>query len=172
MPRSCFPTNRRPSQTKIVATVGPACAGPSKLVELIEAGVDVFRINTAHGSHEEHQRHVQDIRAASRTAGQLVAILVDLAGPKIRLGELPGGRLMCEAGAHVRFIRGNSATAVGELTTNYGPLIDELKSGDTIVLADGTVALRVEEVGKDSAVCSQTSQVQDLHVSSKCHFEY
>jgi pyruvate kinase len=123
------------------------------LIELIRAGVDVFRVNTAHGTRQEHQRRVQDIREAERSAGSLVAILVDLAGPKIRLGELPGGQLECVAGERVRFVRGREPSRPNELTATYDRLIDELNAGDRVVLADGTVALVVEEVSRDSAVC-------------------
>jgi len=144
---------RRPSQTKIVATVGPACEERAELIELIHAGVDVFRINTAHGTREEHQRRVDDIREASEAVGQVVAILVDLAGPKIRLGELPDGELQCDAGAQVRFVRGNASSGPNELTTTYEQLLEELKVGDRVVLADGTVALTVVQVSRDFAAC-------------------
>ncbi len=143
----------RPSRTKIVATVGPASAEPGKLAELIEAGVDVFRVNTAHGSREEHQERLGHIREASRKLGAPVAILVDLAGPKMRLGELPGGEVKCVSGNTVRFVRGEVAVLPGDLVTTYGPLIDELRSGDRVMLADGTVALLVEQVEKDAAAC-------------------
>ncbi|NOX54538.1 MAG: hypothetical protein GXP27_08890 [Planctomycetes bacterium] len=89
---------RRPSQTKIVATVGPACAQTEQLADLIRTGVDVFRLNTAHGSHAEHQQRLEQIREASRQTGQVVAVLVDLAGPKIRLGKLPEDRLEVRGG--------------------------------------------------------------------------
>ena len=81
---------RRPSQTKIVATVGPATRREDSLAGLIAEGVDIFRINTAPGDRQEHQQRLETIRRASRKAGQPVGGLVDLAGPKIRLGELPG----------------------------------------------------------------------------------
>ncbi|MHC4400993.1 MAG: pyruvate kinase [Planctomycetota bacterium] len=145
--------SRRPSQTKIVATVGPACGGRDQLVELITAGVDVFRINTAHGDREEHQRRLDDVCAAGQEAGRVVAVLVDLAGPKIRLGELPDGQLECVAGEEVRFIRGESPSNRNDLTTTYEPLIDELSEGDRVVLADGTVALVVVEANEDAALC-------------------
>ncbi len=74
--------------TKIVATVGPACATPQKLSDLIAAGVDIFRINTAHGNRTEHEQTLADIRAASDSCGYPVGVLLDLAGPKIRLGQL------------------------------------------------------------------------------------
>ena len=76
------------ARTKIVATVGPACGSVEKLVELINAGASVFRINTAHGTQEEREKKLADIRTASDESGQPVGVLVDLAGPKIRLGEL------------------------------------------------------------------------------------
>lgn len=148
--------DRDRSLTKIVATVGPASTGPDQLVALIRAGVDVFRVNTAHGDHQEHQQRVRDIRQASRTAERVAAILVDLAGPKIRLGELPQGELMCQAGATVKFVRGESSSAPDALATTYAPLIDELAEGDRIMLADGTVALVVEHVDTDSATCRVT----------------
>jgi len=144
---------RRPSQTKIVATVGPACDEPKKLVELIEAGVDVFRVNAAHGNRQEHQQRVDQIRDAARTAGRVVAILVDLAGPKIRLGELPGGEMECPNGGEVRFVRGDVPREPGDLTATYGALLDELQLGDRIMLADGTVALTVEQLDENSATC-------------------
>jgi len=144
---------RRPSQTKIVATVGPACDEPAKLVELIEAGVDVFRVNAAHGDRQEHQGSVDRIREAGQAAGRVVAILVDLAGPKIRLGELPGGEMECPTGDEVRFVRGDVAHEPGDLTTTYEPLLDELQLGDRIMLADGTVALAVERLDEGSATC-------------------
>ncbi len=146
-------SRRRLCQTKIVATVGPACGDVEKLTELIRAGVDVFRVNTAHGGRAEHQRRVDEIREASRNAGRIVAILIDLAGPKIRLGELPGGSLECVTGQEVRFVRGEESQAANALTTTYEPLVDELQAGDQVVLADGTVQLRAETVDADSAVC-------------------
>ena len=94
--------------TKIVATVGPACSSPEKLRELIEAGVDVFRINTAHGEREQHEQVLRDIRTASEQVGYPVGVLLDLAGPKIRLGELLKDPLECEPGMMVSFIRGNA----------------------------------------------------------------
>ena len=144
----------RPSQTKIVATLGPASSQQGQVAELLTAGVDVFRINMAHGSREEHDLRLATIRSASDEVGQQVAVLADLAGPKIRLGELPNGQLMCDAGARLRFVR--HVTASGDpidLTTTYEPLIDELAVGDRVMLADGTVSLAVEEVGEDYAQC-------------------
>ena len=153
MSESHMTPSPRPSQTKIVATVGPACQSVESLFELIQAGVDVFRVNTAHGSREEHQGRLDAIREGAGRAGQPVAILVDLAGPKIRLGELPGDQLRCVAGERVRFIRGESSPSPTDLVTTYAPLLDELAVGDRIVLADGMVSLVVETVTSDAATC-------------------
>jgi pyruvate kinase len=153
MPPSPALPFQRPSQTKIVATVGPACDTVDRLAELIRAGVDVFRLNTAHGSREDLQQRLERIRAASQTVGQPVGVLVDLAGPKMRLGELPGGQLQCTLGQHLRFVRGPQPASANELTTTYEPLIDELSPGDRVMLADGTVSLLVEEKGDNYAEC-------------------
>jgi len=144
---------RRPSHTKIVATVGPACDGVEKLGELIAAGADVFRINTAHGSRRDHERLLGQIREASRRAAMPVAVLADLAGPKIRLGELPGGAHSLAVGDRIRFVRGTTSPSAGDWTTTYAPLIDELRPGDRVVLADGMAALIVEQVDPSGAVC-------------------
>lgn len=167
MPDSPVPPPRD-SQTKIVATVGPACDSKDKLAELITAGVDVFRLNMAHADHRQQDVRLAAIRSAAARVGRTVGVLVDLAGPKMRLGELPGGRLFCNTGDRVRFVRGEAVDAATQtsgdlaagttattpdLTTTYGPLIDELQPGNRIMLADGVVSLAVEKVGKDWADC-------------------
>ncbi len=153
MPDAAMLRGQRPSQTKIVATLGPACDRIDSLVELIHAGVDVFRINTAHGQREEHDARLCAVRKASDQVGRPIGVLVDLAGPKMRLGELPGGQIRCAMGDQFRFIRGDTIRNPGDVTTTYEPLIDELSAGDRIMLADGTVSLIVEQVGRDEAVC-------------------
>jgi pyruvate kinase len=135
------------ARTKIVATVGPACGTIEKLTELIRAGVSVFRINTAHGTQEERDKKLADIRSASAEAGQPVGVLVDLAGPKIRLGELTVDPTSCEMGAVFRFVAGTKSSAADELTSTYPSLIGELAVGDPVMLADGTVSMVV--IGKE-----------------------
>ena len=91
--------------------------GTDKLVELISAGADVFRLNAAHGNQDEYARRMEEIRAASDKTGRPIAVLMDLAGPKIRLGELPGGQYHCVAGEQIRFIRGQKPSSrPGEFT--------------------------------------------------------
>jgi pyruvate kinase len=135
------------ARTKIVATVGPSCGSVEKLVELIRAGVGVFRINTAHGTQEEREKKLADIRVASEQTGTPVGVLVDLAGPKIRLGELTAEPIQCEVGEEFRFVPGTKSNAADELTCTYPSLISELAAGDAVMLADGTVSMTV--VGKE-----------------------
>jgi pyruvate kinase len=141
------------TRTKTIATVGPACLRPEVLTELIQAGVDVFRLNMAHGSREQHQQAVREIRAASRRIGFPVAILVDLAGPKIRLGELAVENLQCVPGTQLTFVRGTKAAEPDHLVCSYESLIDEVQVGDWIMLRDGLVRLSVVAKGTDHATC-------------------
>jgi pyruvate kinase len=124
--------------------------------ELIGKGVDVFRINTAHGDREEHQARVDTIRGVASDIQRPVAILVDLAGPKIRLGKLPGDQVAFAAGDTVRFIRGSESRSPSDLVTTYAQLVDELTPGARVMLADGTVALDVTSMTADAATCTVT----------------
>jgi pyruvate kinase len=144
------------SRTKIVATVGPACRSAKQLAELVIAGVDVFRLNVAHASLEVHTETLAMIRQVSESLRRPIAVLVDLAGPKIRLGELPGGEIECASGAMFKFVRGERGRAPHELGSTYEPLVDELAVGNNVMLADGTVTMVVEEKGPDYALCKVT----------------
>ena len=141
------------ARTKIVATIGPACESPAQLSELVRAGVDVFRLNTAHGDMAEHSARVAAVRKVSQELHRPIAILVDLGGPKIRLGELPGDVLDCRLGAEFRFVRGQHSNAPNELVTTYASLVDELQPNNRVMLADGTVVMRVVAREADAACC-------------------
>ncbi len=132
-------------RTKIVATVGPASRGEEKITALVEAGADVFRLNMAHGELAEHEATLETIRRVSRKLWRPIGVLADLAGPKIRLGELHGGQQECVEGAELRLVRGAVSPGPGILVSEYDRLIDELSRGDRVVLADGAVSLTVEE---------------------------
>ena len=152
-----LPAPDRPSQTKIVATLGPASDSLEMLRRLIRAGVDVFRLNMAHGSQQTHGETLARIREASAELGQPVGVLADLAGPKIRLLQLPEDRMTLDAGATVRFVR-NAADDVSPqgiacLKTTYEPLVDELRVGDRVLLVDGTVSVQVTDKAADHAEC-------------------
>ena len=141
------------SRTKTVATVGPACATAEKLGELISAGANVFRLNMAHGKRPDHELAIKNIRAASAAVGLPVGILVDLAGPKIRLGQLAEDPLVLNNGDEVEFVRGTESSNSMQLTSNYDRLIDELGVKDAVVLADGIARLEVTEKSDDVAKC-------------------
>jgi pyruvate kinase len=119
----------------------------------VEAGVDVFRLNMAHGSVPEHQESLDRIRRVSESLARPIGVLADLAGPKIRLGELPGGSVDVAEGDRIRFVRGTEAHGPGEFTASYEPLIDELGVGDSVMIADGTISLVVEERNATHALC-------------------
>lgn len=155
MNTACKTLLDRPSRTKIVATLGPASNEDSMLQKLIYAGVDVFRINAAHGTPKEFSVMVKNVRNASKKTGLPVGILMDLGGPKIRLGKLLNDEITLEKGTDLAFIAPKfeekaekcvEIQGIPHLTCTYEPLVDELEPGDRIVLADGTVELRVSEV--------------------------
>jgi pyruvate kinase len=135
----------QPARTKIVATVGPVSAQADMLAALVKAGADVFRLNMAHGAPEQQQPVVERIRLVGRELNQPIAILADLAGPKIRLGELHDDHIFCHLDETFYFVE-TDPQEPHELTASYEPLVRELSEGDQVMLADGTVAMRVEAV--------------------------
>jgi pyruvate kinase len=136
-------SHKKPRKTKIVCTIGPASESPSILEALIQTGMNVARLNFSHGTHPEHLRKIQTIRHIADRLGNPVAILQDLGGLKIRIG------LVREGGAELK--RGRefcltSQVLVGDetkATVTYPALASEVKPGDRILLADGTIELKV-----------------------------
>lgn len=147
-------TERPLVKTKIVATVGPATESPEKLRDLIIAGVDVFRLNFAHGTHEWLSGVLRSVRAISEELDRPIAILGDLAGPKIRLGELPEDGFACRENEPVRFVRDPDSNDTTALSSNYEQLLDDVQVNDRLLLADGTVALRVASIEEDRSAFS------------------
>jgi pyruvate kinase len=131
-------------RTKIVATLGPSSSAPETLDALISAGVDVFRLNFSHGTHESHAATLAAVRDAARHAGRHIAILQDLSGPKIRTGALAGGQpLTLGVGDELRIAAGESTGGPGKVFTPYAPLIESAHPGDRLLLDDGKIELRV-----------------------------
>src|SRR4051812_35228077 len=143
-------------RTKIVATIGPASRDPAVLRQLIESGVDVFRLNFSHGTHEEHSAVLADIRALSREAGRHVGVLQDLCGPKMRLGPIPGDLVECPLGEEFTLVTERTSDSPRELTCSYRDLPNDLKPGETVLFADGTVGMTVTDVGRGRAVLKVT----------------
>src|SRR5215471_4853270 len=138
-----MPADDLPIRTKIVATIGPASRSPAALRQLIETGVNVFRLNFSHGTHEEHAAVLADIRALSRKMDRHVAVLQDLCGPKMRLRPIPGDLVECPMGEEFSLAVERSSNSARELTCSYRNLPNDLKPGETILFADGVVAMTV-----------------------------
>src|SRR6186997_2443059 len=128
-----------PVRTKIVATIGPASRSPAMLRQLMDAGVSVFRLNFSHGTHEEHSALVADIRALSREMERHVAILQDLCGPKMRLNPFPGDVVDCNLDDEFTLVT-EATSSAREFTCTYRELPNDLKAGEAVLFADGTVA--------------------------------
>ena len=133
--------------TKIVATLGPASSSPAVLASMIDAGVDVVRLNFSHGSAQDHLDRAAMVRDVARRAGREVAIMADLQGPKIRVGKFDGGKAVLEAGA--KFVLDAATTELGtseRVGLDYKDLPRDVKAGDTLLLNDGLLKLTVDAV--------------------------
>lgn len=148
-----FP-KKHPSRTKIVATLGPASDSEEMIARLIDAGVDVFRINMAHSTPETAQPVLDRVRTIAKRLRIPIAVMIDLAGPKIRLGDVSGGEYLCHMGENIHFVRGTTGDRPGYFTTTYESLINDLKVNDFVLLADGTVRLRVISKEEDDVLCT------------------
>ena len=138
-------------RTKIICTLGPATDRPDILEQMICAGMSVARINTAHGTPDSHARQIQLVRAAAATCGESVAILVDLPGPKFRVGELKNRWMELRSGNQVVFSAGEADASA--IPLSHPELIRELKVGESVYLADGSVQLQVMEISGARAIC-------------------
>ena len=132
-------------RTKIVATIGPASREPETLVRMVEAGMDVARLNFSHGTAEEHAETAQLVRDAAGRAGRQVAILQDLPGPKLRIGPLADGIAELKPGDHLTFVCGANGFEgdATRMAITWGGLADTVEAGEIVYLADGAVRLRV-----------------------------
>jgi pyruvate kinase len=134
-------------RTKIVATLGPASNSPERLRALIEAGVNVFRMNFSHGEHAGHRANAELVRSVAHELGRDIALLQDLQGPKIRTGRFADGKIALVEGASFALTCDDDSpgdhTRVG---VTYSGLAADVKAGDTLLLDDGRLALRVEAV--------------------------
>jgi len=139
-------------RTKVVATIGPASASPETIIALARAGVDVFRLNMAHGTQEEHGKVISWAREASEFLDKPIAVLADLAGPKIRIGTLPE-MVPLHEGKKVTLVPEDRAEP-GELPTTYPELALDLSPGDRVLLDDGIIELRVEDLQPPRVICT------------------
>jgi pyruvate kinase len=138
-----------------VATLGPATDGPGVLAAMVQAGLDVARINFSHGGKEEQRRRILAVRAAAEKAGRPVGILADLSGPKIRIESFEKGRIELAEGQPFALDISLDPAAGNEREVGcaYKDLVKDVKAGDTLLLADGYIVLEVTEVTKTRVEC-------------------
>jgi pyruvate kinase len=141
-------------RTKIVATLGPASNDARTLEGMIQAGLDVVRVNFSHGTPDEHRQRVELVRSLARKAGRAVGVLVDLQGPKIRIGKFKQGAVTLIAGA--KFVL-DAELELGDergVGLDYKNLPRDVHRGDTLLLDDGRIVLVVEEVSGSRIICT------------------
>ncbi|HVR33549.1 MAG TPA: pyruvate kinase [Acidimicrobiia bacterium] len=139
--------------TKIVATLGPAVANPDSVRALVVAGMDVARLNFSHGDHEFHSRLADWVREASRTEGRVVALLQDIQGPKLRVGSFPEGRVALATGSTIHLVPGRHFSEdPTQIFLDYEHLLEDVKPGERVLLADGLIHVVAESIESDHVV--------------------
>lgn len=141
--------NRR---TKIVCTIGPATDSREKIAQLIDAGMNVARINFSHGSYEEHQLKIENIRAVAAEKNAPVAILQDLSGPKVRIGKIDGTIELKEGERFTLYAYREQGDVTG-VGVSYPEMINSIEPGHVVLLADGALRLRAQKVSADRVEC-------------------
>jgi pyruvate kinase len=133
-------------RAKIVCTLGPAASTAERLEELVQAGMDVARLNLSHGSHAEHEERYRNVRKAAELFGRNVGVLVDLQGPKIRLGTFADGQVELERGSQFTITTDAVSGDAHRSSTTYSGLPGDVHPGDRVLVDDGRLALEVETV--------------------------
>ncbi|MEY3541330.1 MAG: hypothetical protein RLZZ204_142 [Bacteroidota bacterium] len=133
-------------RTKIVATVGPACDSYEKLLELVKAGVNVFRLNFSHGSHEDKKKIIDHIRKINSTEPYNIAILGDLQGPKLRVGEIENNSLLVKEGDILTLTNEKVIGTIEKIYVSYPNLAGDVLVGNTIMIDDGKIEVVVHEI--------------------------
>jgi len=139
-------------RTKIVATLGPATSSSESIGALVGAGVDVTRFNFSHGDHNMHLRNSQIVRDAAKEHGRTVAVLQDIQGPKIRTGDVAGGTELVE-GSRLVIAPGDFVGDASRLSTSYDKLAEDVRPGHRLLIDDGLIGLKVENVEDGEVVC-------------------
>ena len=139
-------------QTKIIATLGPAVASLDSITALIEAGVDVARLNFSHGDHDIHRQFAEWVREASAEVGRPVALLQDIQGPKLRVGTFNDGQVELETGSEVRLVAGAGLATDGTICVDYEHLCEDISVGANVLLSDGLIRAVATAVEGDSVV--------------------
>jgi pyruvate kinase len=146
--------NTTPRATKIVATLGPSSSDPETLRRLLQAGVNVVRVNFSHGKSEEHVRTIEAVR---ELAGQMrfdVGVLADLQGPKIRIGTFADGKITLNPGDRFTFDNDCESGDQNHVGLDYKELVHDVQRGDTLLLNDGRMTMRVDRVTESAIECT------------------
>lgn len=146
----------RVRSTKIVCTIGPASESKRQVKQLLEAGMNVARLNFSHGTVEEHGNRIRNIREASKETGIPVGIMLDIQGPKIRIGNIPGGKRTVAEGDTVTFCTDETLVDDDCIFIGYETILQDLSVGSTIFVDDGLIELVVEEIQSDRMMCRVT----------------
>jgi len=141
------------TRTKIVCTIGPASRDEAVITRMVEAGMNVARLNFSHGTREEHARAAEKIREVSRRAGRSVAVLQDLSGPKIRIGPVAGGAVDLKPGDSFALVARPVQGDRSRVSVTYAGLPEDVRPGDPIYLGDGVIELEVVGTGGDEVRC-------------------
>lgn len=144
-------------RTKIVATVGPACSSYEKLLDLVRAGVNVFRLNFSHGSYEDKKKIIDFVRQINKTEPYNIALLGDLQGPKLRVGDLEGGSIELNPGDEIIFTTEKVVGNKEKVYVSYANLAKDVKHGERIFLDDGKMEVAVKEILDDKSLLVRVS---------------
>jgi pyruvate kinase len=139
-------------RTKIVATLGPSTSSAESIGALVGAGVDVTRFNFSHGDHHMHLRNSEIVRDAAKEHGRTVAVLQDIQGPKIRTGDVAGGTELVE-GSRLVIAPGDFVGDASRLSTSYDKLAEDVRPGHRLLIDDGLIGLKVENVEDGEVIC-------------------
>jgi len=137
--------------TKIVATVGPACSSYEKLIELAQAGVNIFRLNFSHGTHEDHLKVIEHITAINKKYNLYLGILADLQGPKLRVGKIENNALPIKKGDILTFVNKQCLGTKEQIYMSYKRFAKDVKVGEKVLVDDGKLEFVVHNTnGKDT----------------------
>ena len=159
------------ANAKIVVTLGPASDSPETVAALIHAGAQIFRLNASHGEWAQHSKRIQTVREAEKATGQAVGILLDLQGPKIRLGKFTEGKCTLHTGARFTITTEEMLGDEKAASTTYKLFAQDVKRGDRVLLNDGAVTLRARSTNGVSVdfdvVSGRTDRQSERHQSSR-----
>ncbi len=144
----------RGRKVKILATLGPASRSPEMIEALLRAGADAFRVNMSHGDHETHAQTIAAIRAVEKQVGRPVAVLCDLQGPKLRVGQFAGGKAVIRHGSHFTLDRDPAPGDESRVHLPHPELFGVLQKGQRLLIDDGKLRLRVIRADDDAILCS------------------